>query len=131
MAVNAEAEIRELMGTLTRAWNAQDWPTFTACFTADSHYVSAAGKVLLGRPQIGAFLLTAGVSHTTVALEEMQVRLPAPDAAVLLYRWTLTAPEGPGNTRQGIFTGVAVRGAAGWKLAALHNAETLPESPAV
>lgn len=129
-----EKQIRDLMDQLARAWNAQDWPGFSARFTADCQYVSTQGKVLAGPEQISTFLLSAVAQKRAVSLDEMQVRLPAGNTGIVLCRWTLHAEDVTGvptglPPRQGIFTATLVNDKHGWRIVALHNSDVQPNYP--
>ncbi|HEV2213019.1 MAG TPA: SgcJ/EcaC family oxidoreductase [Gammaproteobacteria bacterium] len=131
---SSEHDIRELMDQLARAWNAQDWTHFAGYFTADCHYVSSMGKVLSGRDQISTFLLSAVTQKRAVTLDEMSVRQPVADAALVLCRWTLQSHDVTGSPtglppRQGIFTATLVHDKKAWKIAALHNTDIEPDFP--
>lgn len=130
----AEPAIHGVMEQLVRAWNAQDWAGFAARFTPDCHYVSAQGKVLSGREQISAFLLSAVTSRRAVTLDDISVRRPVADSAVVLCRWTLQSNDVDGNPtglppRQGLFTALLVKTAADWTITSLHNTSIEPDYP--
>jgi len=123
-----EREVRDLMERLARDWNAQDWTGFAARFTADCQYVSSLGKLLSGRDQISTFLLSAVTEKRAVSLDEINVRFPIKDAAIVLCYWTLRSENVTGTPtglppRQGIFTATVVKDRGAWKIAALQNSD--------
>jgi uncharacterized protein (TIGR02246 family) len=132
--MSAEEQVRELMAALAHAWNGQDWSGFAAYFTSDCHYVSSMGKVLSGRDQISTFLLSAVTQKRAVSLDEMSVRLPVNDAAIVMCRWTLQSEDVTGvptglPPRQGIFTALVVHGKSVWQIASLHNSDIQQDYP--
>jgi uncharacterized protein (TIGR02246 family) len=132
--MSADKQVRELMDALAQAWNRQDWTGFAAYFTDDCHYVSSMGKVLSGRDQISTFLLSAVTQRRAVSLDEMSVRLPVADAAVVMCRWTLQSEDVTGvptglPPRQGIFTALLVCRKNVWQITSLQNSDTQADFP--
>ncbi len=64
------------------------------------------------------------VSITSWQLEALQQVCPAPDAAVVGYRWVVTARRGDGELRlHGVATDILVREEDGWRYLSHHSTQ--------
>ncbi|MFI6519977.1 SgcJ/EcaC family oxidoreductase [Spirillospora sp. NPDC050679] len=130
----ATADTREIEALFERfkdAWTAGDAAAFGDCFTDDSDYVSYDGTRAVGRAehQHNHDLLFRGVlAGSALVGEPESVRFLTPDVALLhgtasvLMPWRRELPK----RRLSRQTVVLVRGADGWRIAAIHNGRVRP-----
>jgi uncharacterized protein (TIGR02246 family) len=133
----AEQAIRAVEARQAQAWNAHDIHAYAALFAEDADVINVLGwwwksraelETKLGQAHLGPF------KASTLRIEDVKVRFPAPDVAVAQVRWSMTGaltPDGnPSHVPEhGIQTQVLTRRDGVWKIAAFQNTNSVPERP--
>lgn len=126
-----DAQITQLFDAMLAAWTRGDSAAYGACFTEDSDYVSYDGTRAAGRrPMVDAHdKLFRGVLRGSALVGQVEsIRHLRDGVAVVhatgsvLMPWRSSLPK----RRLSRQTLVAVRGADGWRFAALHNGRVRP-----
>jgi uncharacterized protein (TIGR02246 family) len=117
-----EIEIRGLIDTFVRGWNAPSGEVIGSVFAEDADFTSITGMRAKGREMIarGHDEILATIYRGSKGGGRVNdVRFLRPDVAAVDVTLTLeNAPSGPMQSRLGC---VATREAAGWKIAVFRN----------
>jgi uncharacterized protein (TIGR02246 family) len=128
-------DIRRLEAAQAAAWNAHDATAYAHLFTADADTVNVLGWWWKSRAELEQ-KLGAGFSFvfakSTLHLEEVSVRFLSKDVAIVHVRWSMTgavSPDGSGGNipNHGIQTQAVQKTSDGWRIAAFHNVNQVPE----
>ncbi|MEU4829889.1 SgcJ/EcaC family oxidoreductase [Streptosporangium sp. NPDC023615] len=126
---SADAEIRDLLGRLTEAWNAGDADAYGELFTEDADYVTFFGLRLTGRPAVveahrALFegpLKGSRLTGDPAGRDGADIRRVRPDVAVVIFTGSVTGADAPPDpARDSIVTLVAVHDDA-WRFTAFQN----------
>ncbi len=134
----AQSKIGAVLAALQASWNRHDMAAFAAQFSEDADFVNVVGMHLRGRAAIEAQHVAI---HQTVfrgsqlRTLDQSVRLLTPQVALAHVSWEMTGhdmshvknwtlPE----VRKGVLTAVLVSESDTWRIAALHNTDTVPLS---
>jgi uncharacterized protein (TIGR02246 family) len=136
--IDAESKIGAVLAALQDGWNRHDMAAFAAQFSQDADFVNVVGMHLRGRPAIEA--QHVAIHQTVFRRSQLRtvgqsVRLLTPQVALAhvsremtghdmshVKNWSL--PE----VRKGVLTAVLVSEGDTWRIAALHNTDTVPLS---
>jgi len=94
------AAITRVVNAFAEAWNRHDMNAFAELFAQDAEFVNVVGIWWKGQPEIKAaheFTHQTMFKNSRLSLQEVSVRLPAPEIAISRCRWTLeghVSPEG-------------------------------------
>jgi uncharacterized protein (TIGR02246 family) len=129
------AEIRRVAMRQAETWNRHDAKAYMALFTEDCDVVNVLGWHWKGREEAEqklsqAFRFVFRDSRLTIT--DVDTRFIRPDVAIAHVPWTMTGartPPGMPQPRQGIQTIVFIRQQRSWRIAALHNTNSIPERP--
>ncbi len=132
----AESKIEAVLAALEDSCNRHDMPAYAAQFTADADFVNVLGMRQRGRPTIEAQHIAI---HKTVFRNSQlrtlgkSVRFLTPQVAVAHVDWEMTGHETSHikdwnlpAVRKGVLTAVLVVDGDAWRIAALHNTDTVP-----
>jgi uncharacterized protein (TIGR02246 family) len=133
---DAESKIEAVLAALQDSWNRHDMPAFAAQFTQDADFVNVLGVRQRGRPAIEAQHIAI---HKTVFRNSQlrtlgqSVRFLTSQVAVAHVDWEMTGHETPAvegwklpAVRKGVLTAILVCEGDAWRIAALHNTDTVP-----
>ncbi len=133
---DAESKIEAVLAALQDSWNRHDMPVFAAQFTQDADFVNVLGMRQRGCPAIEAQHIAI---HKTVFRNSQlrtlgqSVRFLTPQVAVAHVDWKMTGHETPAvegwklpAVRKGVLTAILVSEGDAWRIAALHNTDTVP-----
>jgi uncharacterized protein (TIGR02246 family) len=118
------------------AWNNRDPDTLASIFDEDAEFVNVVGLWWHDRESIRkahAYGLTRIFNRSTLRLGTVRVKRLSDDIAVVHARMTLVGQtpvadvERPG-TRSNIFSFVVHRTPEGWRCAAAHNTDVVPNA---
>ena len=122
---SVDVEIADLVKRLETAWNTGDSAGFAAPFADDADFVNVMGMHARGRPAIAGgneHILRTIYAGSVNAYTVDSVRLLRPDVALAHVRAHLRVPGGPmAGEHDAIFSFVATRGDAGWRIDSFHN----------
>jgi uncharacterized protein (TIGR02246 family) len=131
--MSVEQAIQQLVDELARAWNSQDWVSFSRLFAENADYVTGSGVRLSGRGAIHQGLSTRALDSFDsgrVSLVIESIKTLGPDAAVILCAWQMgrgdesKAHDSAG--RAGFITIVTQRAGGTWRIVALQNTDKTP-----
>ena len=130
------AKITAMIRSWEEAWNTHDMHAFANLFHEDGVWVLWTGQVWKGRMAIEEGHVAV---HKTVFRNSQlrtlgqSVRLLAPQVAVAHVDWEMTGHDmshikdwSLSEVRQGVLTAVLVSEGDTWRIAALHNTDTVP-----
>ena len=133
---DAKPKIEAVLSALQQSWNRHDVAAFATQFTENADFVNVVGMHVRGRPAIEAQHVAI---HKTVFRNSQlrtlgqSVRLLAPQVAVAHVDWEMTGHDmshikdwSLPEVRQGVLTAVLVSEGDTWRIAALHNTDTVP-----
>jgi uncharacterized protein (TIGR02246 family) len=123
-----EAAVRDVVKRYVDAREKQDPQAIEALFTADADQLVSTGEWRKGRAEVvkGTMASSRSTGGTRTIVVE-SVRFLAPGVALADGRYELTGLAG-GADRKMWTTLLVVRGAEGWRIAAIRN--MLPSAPA-
>ena len=127
--MTAIAEVRDVLGRLTDAWNAGDAAAYGRLFTEDADYVTFFGVNFPGREAIESTHRALfegplrGSKLTGSPGQEAKVRLVRPDVAVAVVGGgsSLTGAEVGDEGRESTVSFVLVREEGEWLITAFQN----------
>ena len=93
-----EAAVRAAVRTFETGWNSHDMDAMFQAFAPDVEFVNVVGMYWRGLPDVKRahqLMHEAAFKATSNHIEDMQVRLVAPDAAVAVVRWRKGATPMP------------------------------------
>ncbi len=133
---DAESKIEAVLAAPQDSWNRHAMPAFAAQFTQDADFVNVLGVRQRGRPAIEAQHIAI---HKTVFRNSQlrtlgqSVRFLTSQVAVAHVDWEMTGHEPPAlegwklpAVRKGVLTAILVCEGDAWRIAALHNTDTVP-----
>jgi uncharacterized protein (TIGR02246 family) len=122
-----EADVRAVVRRYVDAREARDSKAVAQLFTADADQLVSSGEWRLGRDNVvSGSLASSAQSGGKREIDVEKVRFVSSDVAVADGRYSITG-LGAGNDRRMWSTFVMVKGADGWKVAAIRN--MLPAAP--
>lgn len=117
-----EKAIRELLDHTTDAWNRNDADAYGAAFTENASYVAFFGGIYRGRHEIiesHRVLFAKVLRGTRMYNEVVEIRLVAPDAAVLVTRGDVAKRAPKRLAKVQSYTVVCIDG--NWQFASFQN----------
>lgn len=128
-AQNADdAAIRAAVRTFEAGWNTHDMNAMFEAFTPDVEFVNIVGMHSRGLPDVKrAHQVMHDTFFKTVPnhIENLQVRVVAPDAAIAVVRWkkgSFTSPDGVGHPEsRDVMSMFLIRRDGRWLIAGAHN----------
>lgn len=115
------------------AWNRGDADAIAALFAEDAEFVNVVGLWWHSREAIRdahAFGFRTIFPGSTITMGSPRVRRLGADAATVMCRWRVLGQVSPGGEpagpREGVFTFVLERRAAGWVAVAAQNTDAAP-----
>jgi ketosteroid isomerase-like protein len=121
-ASQVEREVRSVLATQARDWNAGDIPAFMQGYArTDTTRFASGGSVVRGWATVMEgyqkhYTNRAAMGHLTFS--ELEVTVLAPDAAVVFGRWGLVRDK---DTPGGLFTLLFRKMPDGWRIVADHT----------
>jgi uncharacterized protein (TIGR02246 family) len=123
-----DAAVRAVVAQYMEARGRMDAKALEPLFTSDADQLVSSGEWRRGRASVvQGGLASSRATGGTRAIHVESVRFPTPDVAIADGRYELTGTAA-GSARRMWTTFVMVRGASGWKIAAIRN--MLPAAPA-
>ncbi len=123
----------EIVQAWRDAWNAADADALAGLFDPAAEFVNVVGLWWHDRESIRrahAFGFSAIFPGSTITMGTPRVRRMGDVAATVVVGWALVGqvtPAGdPAGPREGIFTFVLERQAAGWIVVSAHNTDVVP-----
>jgi uncharacterized protein (TIGR02246 family) len=127
-----DARIRQLLDTLTAAWNAADAKAFAARYRADGTFTNVNGTFFVGRDEFErrhAEIFQGVFKGTTLTLTPRNLSLIRPDVAIVDLQAGVNGVQRPPPGIQigsdgGLLTSlqlVLVKESDGWWIASYHN----------
>ena len=131
----AKSKIESVLAALHDSWNRRDMAAFASQFAQDADFVNVIGRHLRGRPAIAAQHVAI---HKTIFRNsqlntlDQKIRFLTPKVAVAHVDWQMTGhdmsqvknwslPEVP----KGVLSAVLVAEGDAWRIASLHNTDTV------
>jgi uncharacterized protein (TIGR02246 family) len=128
--MSVKQAIQQLVDELARAWNSQDWASFSRLFAEDADYVTGSGVRLAGRGPIHRGLSTRALDSFDsgqVSLVIESIKILGPDAVVILCAWRMGRGDAShahdSAGRAGLITIVTQRAGGTWRIVALQNTD--------
>ena len=134
--LEAKAKIAATLAVLEESWNRHDMIVYAAQFTPDADFVNVLGMLQRGRPAIEAQHVAIHKTffrNSRIQTLDQSIRFLTPEVAVAHVTWQMTGHETPQVNewhlpaiRKGILTAVLVSQGELWRIAALHNTDSVP-----
>ncbi len=121
-AGDAQSQIKAVLNAQVDAWNRGDIPAFIASYASDCVFVGK--QVAHGRAQLQARYQKTYPTRDAMgrlSFSNLDVRLLAPDVAIVTGEWRLARSSAGGNGVGGLFSLVFHRQDNGWKIALDHT----------
>lgn len=123
-----DAAIRAVVRTFEAGWNSHDMNAMFQAFTPDAEFVNIVGMYWRGLPDVKrAHQAMHDTFFKTVPnhIEDLQVRVVAPDAAIAVTRWkkgSFTPPDGVARAEsRDLMSMYLVKRDGRWLVAGAHN----------
>jgi uncharacterized protein (TIGR02246 family) len=120
--------IQDIISGYTEAWNQKQGVGFADGFAEDADFVNIFGMHFSGKGEIvmrHKQILQNFLKGSTLEILSTQLREVYPGLVIALVRWRLEgfrqSLNGPGETREGIFTHVFIYLGDRWEITASHN----------
>ncbi|GAA1842840.1 SgcJ/EcaC family oxidoreductase [Pseudonocardia ailaonensis] len=138
--MSAPTEVRDVLDSITAAWDAGDAAAFAAPFTDDCTYVVFDGTVLHGRQaveEVHRFLFDGPLKGSTLTPPpgtpepEVTLREIAPGVVHVVNATGGVLPAGAADVpaeRVSVVSYLLVRADSGWQVAAFQNTRRAPRS---
>ncbi len=120
-ASSPEDAIQALLDTIKKAWQAGDGELFASVFTEDADFVNIRAHELRGRAAIAEHhnqIFSTVYQGSSIRSEGVRIKLIRPDVATIEQT---SVVEFGGVERRAHMLAVAVDGAGGWAMQAVHN----------
>lgn len=114
-------DIQKLLEAQAAAWNARDFEGFMAAYwkSDDVTFQSGANRYRGWQAMLDRYKTNyAGDYWGKVTFSDIEIELLGPDAAFVLGRWKVEAPQKPG---QGVFTLILRKLPEGWRIVHDHS----------
>jgi len=130
----AKLQIESSITAMAEGWNSHDMAKFAAEFVKDADFVNVLGMHWRGRPKIEAEhanLHRTIFRNSQLRIIDTSVRPVGRGVILAIVNWEMRGHETPPGApftevRHGVFTGVYVEEGERWRIAALHNTDTVP-----
>ncbi len=126
------AEVTRVINSFADAWNRHDMNAFAELFTEDAEFVNVVGLWWKGRSEIKAaheFTHQTMFKNSSLSMQEIATRFPAPGFAIARCRWTLeghVSPDGDAlPLRNGILVNILEDVSGAWRIIDSQNTDIL------
>lgn len=132
----AKLQIENSIKAQADGWNSHDMVKFAAEFAQDADFVNVLGMHWRGQAKIEAqhdILHRTIFRHSQLRIVDISVRPLGTGVMLAIVNWEMTGHQTPpgapfAELRHGVFSGVYVEQGGRWRIAALHNTDTVPVS---